>query len=143
VKTYSSGMAVRLAFSVAIHVDPEILLVDEALSVGDIYFRQRCMRKVHEMRAGGVTILFVTHAMSEVKAIGDRAMWLEAGHVKDIGNTDDVVTHYMAAMVEKTMPISRQHIRPQRRSPIHRCGRLKWSKPSPISIIVSAMPGPR
>jgi lipopolysaccharide transport system ATP-binding protein len=101
VKTYSSGMAVRLAFSVAIHVDPEILLVDEALSVGDIYFRQRCMRKVHEMRAGGVTILFVTHAMSEVKAIGDRAMWLEAGHVKDIGNTDNVVTHYMAAMVEK------------------------------------------
>jgi lipopolysaccharide transport system ATP-binding protein len=101
VRTYSSGMAVRLAFSVAIHVDPEILLVDEALSVGDIYFRQRCMRKVHEMRAGGVTILFVTHAMSEVKSIGDRAMWLEAGRVKDIGNTDEVVTHYMAAMVEK------------------------------------------
>jgi ABC-type polysaccharide/polyol phosphate transport system ATPase subunit len=101
VKTYSSGMAVRLAFAVAIHVDPEILLVDEALSVGDIYFRQRCMRKVHEMRAGGVTILFVTHAMSEVKAIGDRAMWLESGRVRDIGNTDDVVTHYMAAMVEK------------------------------------------
>ena len=55
VKTYSSGMAVRLAFAVAIHVDPEILLVDEALAVGDIYFRQRCLRKVHEMRAAGVT----------------------------------------------------------------------------------------
>ena len=101
VKTYSSGMSVRLAFAVAIHVDPEILLVDEALSVGDIYFRQRCMRKVHELRAGGVTILFVSHAMSEVKSIGDRAMWLEAGRVRDLGRTDEVVTHYMAAMVEK------------------------------------------
>jgi lipopolysaccharide transport system ATP-binding protein len=101
VKTYSSGMGVRLAFSVAIHVEPEILLVDEALSVGDIYFRQRCMRKVHEMRDAGVTILFVSHAIAEVKALGDRAMWLNAGRIKDIGNTDAVVTRYMAAMVEK------------------------------------------
>lgn len=101
VKTYSSGMGVRLAFSVAIHVEPEILLVDEALSVGDIYFRQRCMRKVHEMREAGVTILFVSHAVAEVKALGDRAMWLEAGRIKDIGKTDVVVTRYMAAMVEK------------------------------------------
>ena len=101
VKTYSSGMGVRLAFAVAIHVEPEILLVDEALSVGDIYFRQRCMRKVHEMREAGVTILFVSHAIAEVKALGDRAMWLEAGRVKDIGNTDAVITRYMAAMVEK------------------------------------------
>jgi lipopolysaccharide transport system ATP-binding protein len=101
VKTYSSGMGVRLAFSVAIHVEPEILLVDEALSVGDIYFRQRCLRKVHEMREAGVTILFVSHAIAEVKALGDRAMWLEAGRIREIGNTDAVVTRYMAAMVEK------------------------------------------
>ncbi|MDP9089959.1 MAG: ABC transporter ATP-binding protein [Pseudomonadota bacterium] len=101
VKTYSSGMAVRLAFSVAIHVEPEILLVDEALSVGDIYFRQRCLRKVHEMRAAGVTILFVSHAIAEVKALGDRSMWLNAGRIKEIGNTDAVVTRYMAAMAEK------------------------------------------
>jgi lipopolysaccharide transport system ATP-binding protein len=101
VKTYSSGMAVRLAFAVAIHVDPEILLVDEALSVGDIYFRQRCLRKVHEMRAAGVTIVFVSHAIAEVKAIGDRAMWLNAGRIREIGDTDVVVTRYMAAMVEK------------------------------------------
>lgn len=101
VKTYSSGMAVRLAFSVAIHVEPEILLVDEALSVGDIYFRQRCLRKVHEMRDQGVTIVFVSHAIAEVKAIGDRTMWLDAGRIKDIGNTEAVVTKYMAAMVDK------------------------------------------
>jgi lipopolysaccharide transport system ATP-binding protein len=101
VKTYSSGMAVRLAFSVAIHVDPEILLVDEALAVGDIYFHQRCMRKVHELRDQGVTILFVTHAVGEVKSIGDRALWLEGGRMRDIGTTERVVNQYLAAMFEK------------------------------------------
>jgi lipopolysaccharide transport system ATP-binding protein len=110
VKTYSSGMAVRLAFAVAIHVDPEILLVDEALAVGDIYFHQRCMRKVHELRDKGVTILFVSHAMGEVKSIGDRAMWLENGRMKDIGGTDRVVSKYLAAMFEKdTAYLSTQH----------------------------------
>jgi ABC-type polysaccharide/polyol phosphate transport system ATPase subunit len=101
VKTYSSGMVVRLAFSVAIHVDPEILLVDEALAVGDIYFRQRCMRKVHELRSRGVTILFVSHSMGDVKAIGDRTLWLDHGRVRELGPTDLVVSKYLAAMVEK------------------------------------------
>jgi len=101
VKTYSSGMVVRLAFAVAINVDPEILLVDEALAVGDIYFRQRCMRKVHELRQRGVTILFVSHAVSDVKAIGDRAMWLDHGRLIEIGDPDKVVAKYLAAMTEK------------------------------------------
>ncbi len=101
VKTYSSGMAVRLAFAVAIHVDPEILLVDEALAVGDVYFRQRCMRRVHELKQDGVTILFVSHATSDVKALGDRAMWLDRGSIKAIGKTDNVVTQYLAAMTAK------------------------------------------
>jgi len=101
VKTYSSGMAVRLAFAVAINVDPEILLVDEALAVGDIYFRQRCMRKVHELRSRGITILFVSHSMGDVKAIGDRSMWLEKGRIIEAGPTDHVVAKYLAAMVQK------------------------------------------
>jgi ABC-type polysaccharide/polyol phosphate transport system ATPase subunit len=101
VKTYSSGMVVRLAFSVAIHVDPEVLLVDEALAVGDIYFRQRCMRKVHELRARGITILFVSHAMGDIKALGDRAIWLDHGNVRGIGKADLIVMQYLAAMVEK------------------------------------------
>ena len=101
VKTYSSGMVVRLAFAVAIHVDPDILLVDEALAVGDLYFRQRCMRKVHELRSRGITILFVSHAIGDVKAIGDRTLWLESGRIKDIGATDRVVAGYLAAMAEK------------------------------------------
>jgi ABC-type polysaccharide/polyol phosphate transport system ATPase subunit len=101
VKTYSSGMVVRLAFAVAINVDPEILLVDEALAVGDIYFRQRCMRKVHELRQRGVTILFISHAVSDVKAIGDRALWLDHGHAVEMGDPDKVVAKYLAAMTEK------------------------------------------
>lgn len=101
VKTYSSGMAVRLAFSVAIHVDPEILLVDEALAVGDVYFRQRCMRKVHELKSQGITIVFVSHATGDVKALGDRAVWLEKGYVQALGKTDLVVSKYLAAMAAK------------------------------------------
>ncbi|MFN7541410.1 MAG: ABC transporter ATP-binding protein [Acidobacteriota bacterium] len=101
VKTYSSGMAVRLAFAVAIHVDPEILLVDEALAVGDVYFRQRCLRKVHELRQHGVTILFVSHSMGDIKAIGDRVLWLDRGRVRDLGTTDLVISKYLAEMNAK------------------------------------------
>src|SRR5436190_15725138 len=101
VKTYSSGMVVRLAFAVAINVDPEILLVDEALAVGDIYFRQRCMRKVHELRTRGVTILFVSHAISDVKAIGDRVLWLDRGRLIDCGEPGRVIAKFVAAMTEK------------------------------------------
>ena len=101
VKTYSSGMIVRLAFAVAIHVDPEIVLVDEALAVGDIYFRQRCMRKVHELRDRGITILFVSHSMGDVKAVGERSMWLDSGRIRAAGPTDQVVAKYLAAMSAK------------------------------------------
>ena len=112
VKTYSSGMVIRLAFAVAIHVDPDILLVDEALAVGDIYFRQRCMRKVHELREHGTTILFVSHSMPDVKTLGDRALWLDQGHVREIGATGPVVEKYLAAMTEKDSAYLGQHRRP-------------------------------
>jgi lipopolysaccharide transport system ATP-binding protein len=98
VKTYSSGMVVRLAFAVAIHVDPEILLVDEALAVGDTYFRHRCMRKVHELRARGITIIFVSHSVADVKAIGERALWLDHGKARALGDIDTVLPQYLAAM---------------------------------------------
>ena len=80
---------------------PRVLLVDEALAVGDLYFRQRCMRKVHELRARGITILFVSHAIADVKALGDRTLWLERGRVVELGETDRVASKYLAAMVEK------------------------------------------
>ena len=98
VRTYSSGMAVRLAFSVAIHVDPEILVVDEALAVGDAWFRQRCMRRINEMKDRGVTIIFVSHSIADVHAIGDRALWLEHGRARAIGDADAVVAQYLSAV---------------------------------------------
>ena len=101
VKTYSSGMVVRLAFAVAIHVDPEILLVDEALAVGDFGFRQRCLRKVHEFRARGVTILFVSHSTTDVRAIGDRVLWLDGGRTAALGDAEQVLEGYQAAMTRK------------------------------------------
>jgi ABC-type polysaccharide/polyol phosphate transport system ATPase subunit len=100
VKTYSSGMAMRLAFAVAINVDPEILLVDEALAVGDTWFRHRCMRKVHELRARGLTIVFVSHAMADVKAIGDRVLWLRHGRAVAVGEPEVVIPLYLASMNE-------------------------------------------
>lgn len=114
VKTYSSGMVVRLAFAVAIHVDPDILIVDEALAVGDIYFRQRCLRKVHELRSRGTTILFVSHSAGDVKAIGDRALWLDRGHVRELGDTDRVIAKYLAAMAEKDSSYLQTHVLPDR-----------------------------
>jgi ABC-type polysaccharide/polyol phosphate transport system ATPase subunit len=123
VKTYSSGMVVRLAFAVAINVDPEILLVDEALAVGDIYFRQRCMRKVHELRSRGITILFVSHAVSDVKAIGDRAVWLDHGRMVEIGEPEGVISRYLAAMTRKdsTYLITRSRTEEKRTAtgPVH------------------------
>jgi hypothetical protein len=91
-------MVVRLAFAVAISVDPEILLVDEALAVGDASFRHRCMRRIHELRDRGVTIVFVSHAIADVEALGDRVLWLEHGHAIALGATDVVVPRYLAAM---------------------------------------------
>ncbi len=98
VKSYSSGMLVRLAFAVAIHVDPEVLLVDEALAVGDHYFRQRCLRKVHELRSRRVTILFVSHSMADVQALGTRALWLDRGRIAAQGPPNKVARRYLASM---------------------------------------------
>jgi lipopolysaccharide transport system ATP-binding protein len=99
VKTYSSGMFVRLAFAVAIHMDPDILIVDEALSVGDYYFQQRCMRKIIQMKSRGITIVFVSHDLDAVRTLADRAIWMDHGGVSLEGKTDEVVSKYLAAMV--------------------------------------------
>ena len=95
IRTYSTGMVLRLAFAVAAHVDPDVLIVDEALAVGDIAFRQRCMRRIHELRARGTTILFVSHDAMDVKALCDRCLWLENGRTRAIGDTDEVVASYL------------------------------------------------
>jgi len=101
IKTYSTGMVLRLAFAVAAHVDPEVLIVDEALAVGDIAFRQRCMRKIHDLRARGTTILFVSHEASDVKALCERCLWLQDGTIQHIGESDDVVARYLSATLQR------------------------------------------
>lgn len=102
IRTYSTGMVLRLAFAVAAHSDPRILIVDEALAVGDLAFRQRCMRRIHEMRATGVTILFVSHDTGDVKALCERCLWLERGVVRGLGEADDVVARYLATTIDRT-----------------------------------------
>ena len=95
VKTYSSGMFVRLAFAVAINVDPDILIVDEALAVGDARFQLKCMDKFMEFVERGKTILFVTHDIHSVKRFCNRAIWLNQGEMVMDGNVDEVTDHYM------------------------------------------------
>ena len=95
VRTYSSGMYMRLAFSVAINVDADILLIDEILSVGDQHFQEKCFNKMRELREQGKTMVFVTHSMDSVRNLCDRAVWLYDGKVRMDGNTEEVVNEYL------------------------------------------------
>lgn len=97
VRTYSSGMYMRLAFSVAINVDADILLVDEILSVGDQHFQEKCLNKMKELRDSGKTMVFVTHSMGQVKELCNRAVWLYDGKIKMDGKADEVVDAYLEA----------------------------------------------
>jgi ABC-type polysaccharide/polyol phosphate transport system ATPase subunit len=101
VKEYSSGMYVRLAFSTAIHVDPEILIVDEALAVGDAVFANRCVRKFQELRERKITVLFVSHDLGLVKQLSDRAILLLHGRMEAEGAPKDVINRYIGLVLEK------------------------------------------
>src|SRR5208283_2769348 len=96
VKTYSSGMYVRLAFAAAINVDPEILVIDEALAVGDAYFVHRCMLRFHELQLQGKTILLVTHDATAVRSLCNKAIWLDQGSVQMAGQSSEVADCYLA-----------------------------------------------
>lgn len=104
VKEYSSGMYVRLAFSSAIHVEPEILIVDEALAVGDAIFANKCIRKFEELRRRGVTTLFVSHDLGIVKRLCDRVMLLWNGEVDMMGDPPAVVNRYVGLVLERQPP---------------------------------------
>ena len=95
VKTYSSGMFARLAFAVAINVDPDILIVDEALSVGDLFFQNKCFKKFDELREKGVTILFVSHDIASVRQMCSRVLWIEKGHQKIFTDSETACDMYM------------------------------------------------
>jgi homopolymeric O-antigen transport system ATP-binding protein len=97
VKRYSSGMYVRLAFSVAAHLEPEILLVDEVLAVGDAEFQKRCLGRMEELGSSGRTVLFVSHNMQAIAQLCDRAIWLDQGFVLEDGSSSAVVANYLQA----------------------------------------------
>jgi ABC-type polysaccharide/polyol phosphate transport system ATPase subunit len=108
VKEYSSGMYVRLAFSTAIHVEPEILIVDEALAVGDAVFANRCVRKFEELRARKITVLFVSHDLGLVKALSDRAILLLNGRIEAHGTPNDVINRYIGLVLERQQARNKQ-----------------------------------
>lgn len=102
IRTYSSGMLMRLGFAIAAHVDADVLLVDEVLAVGDAQFQQKCYRKIQEFQQEGRTILFVSHDMDAVRKVASRAVWLNHGMLKADGDTETVIQQYLASIAGET-----------------------------------------
>ena len=105
VKTYSSGMTMRLAFSIAACVDPDVVIVDEALAVGDQHFQKKCVNRMMEFREQGKTTIFCTHSLYLVQELCDRCLWLNHGRIQLAGGIDDVVQAYADSMREKDAPL--------------------------------------
>ena len=103
-KNYSSGMSVRLAFSVMLQTDADILLIDEVLAVGDAAFQQKCFDVFHEMKDAGKTVVLVTHDMIAVQEFCDRAMLLHDGRVIDVGEPEEIGRHYLRLNFERRCP---------------------------------------
>ena len=101
VRNYSSGMLARLGFAVAVHVDADVLIVDEVLAVGDFAFEEKCYRKIDEFRAGGGAILLVSHDLDSVRRVADRCIWLHHGVIEAEGATEDVLAKYEAGGPEE------------------------------------------
>lgn len=100
IKNFSSGMIAKLAFSIATIVNPEILIVDEILSVGDIKFQEKSKNKMMEMIKGGTTVLFVSHSLEQIRELCTKTIWLEHGEIQMIGNTKEVCDKYYESMLE-------------------------------------------
>ena len=108
VRTYSSGMYMRLAFATAINVEPDILLIDEVLAVGDASFQRKCLNRIVELKNSGKTIVLVTHDHSVVERLCDRAIWFDQGQIKVIGHPKDVVNEYLSFLAEKDQKKSQE-----------------------------------
>ena len=103
VRTYSEGMKLRLAFGVVAQLDPDVLLIDEVISVGDLRFQRKCMDRLREMRERGMTVIMASHGLEQVEAECDRAMWLQAGGVRAYGEPERVIEEYRSAMASATL----------------------------------------
>lgn len=100
-KNYSSGMKARLGFSIATSVQPDILIVDEVLAVGDIYFREKCENRIKEMMKNGTTVLFVSHSIGQVEKLCSRVLWLEKGQIKNIGEAKQICDEFKSSRKAK------------------------------------------
>ena len=110
VKHYSSGMYVRLAFAVAAHLEPEILLVDEVLAVGDINFQKKCLGKMGEVARGGRTVVLVSHQLNQIRRLCERVAWVDGGAIRMAGGTHEVVSAYESAMLAgERLPNASRH----------------------------------
>ncbi|WP_271460801.1 MULTISPECIES: ABC transporter ATP-binding protein [Pantoea] len=98
IRVYSSGMLAKLGFSVITQVDPDILIIDEVLAVGDISFQKKCIKTINEFRSKGVTILFVSHNMDDIEKICNKVIWIENHKVRRIGNSKEIINDYRAFM---------------------------------------------
>ena len=128
VRTYSSGMYMRLAFSVAINVDADILLIDEILAVGDIGFQTKCMEKLREIKKGGTTIIIVSHAMGQIEQICDRVIWIEGGRIKEDGIPKFIDDKYLASMEEKRLSKIEKSQKQHEKRPTKSEERHAWSE---------------
>jgi lipopolysaccharide transport system ATP-binding protein len=106
VKRYSSGMYVRLAFSVAAHLDPEVMIVDEVLAVGDAEFQKKCLGKMQDVARSGRTVLFVSHNMGSVTTLCRTAIWLTKGHLEEVGDVKPVTSKYMSMLETETIDLN-------------------------------------
>ncbi|HSD47805.1 MAG TPA: ABC transporter ATP-binding protein, partial [Pyrinomonadaceae bacterium] len=104
VKRYSSGMYVRLGFSIAAHLNPDILLLDEVLAVGDAAFQQKCIQRITELKQSGTTIIFISHELPTVERICQRVVWLDAGQIREVGPSGEVVHHYLDEVERTSLP---------------------------------------
>ena len=109
VKHYSSGMYVRLAFAVAAHLEPEILLVDEVLAVGDINFQKKCLGKMGDVARAGRTVVLVSHQLNQIRRLCHRVVWIDDGHIRHNGPTHEVVSAYESAMARGDSGSTQQH----------------------------------
>jgi lipopolysaccharide transport system ATP-binding protein len=110
VKHYSSGMYVRLAFAVAAHLEPEILLVDEVLAVGDINFQKKCLGKMGDVASQGRTVVLVSHQLNQIRRLSHRVVWVDGGEIRKDGDTQEVVSAYESAMsAGELAPAQREH----------------------------------
>ncbi|MCG7407941.1 ABC transporter ATP-binding protein [Paenibacillus sp. ACRRX] len=108
VRTYSSGMYMRLAFAIAINIEPDILLVDEVLAVGDASFQRKCLNRIKQLKSNGKTIVLVTHDHGVVERMCDRAVWIQSGEIRMDGRPKDVVNEYLMFLAEKDQAIEEQ-----------------------------------